>query len=60
MQELYRIRGPVSLRFIQHMEAVQQYEKEKSDHAGQRELKKLLKQLLCVFIQHLLVDEWKA
>ena len=60
IKELYRTRGPVALRFIQHIEAVQQYEKEKSEHAAQREVNKLLEKMLRPFIEHPLVDEWKA
>ena len=59
IEELYRTRGPVSLRFIQHIEAVQKHEKENSERRAQRELNKLLQKLLRPFIQHPLVAEWK-
>ena len=60
IQELYRTRGTASVRFVEHVRAVQQYEKEKSERAQQRELSMMLQKLLRPFIQHPVVDAWKT
>ena len=58
IEELYRTRGAVSLRFIQHIQVVQTHEKVKAERAEQRELSRKLQKMLRPRIEHPVVNEW--
>ena len=60
MKELYRTRGPASLRYVENIMRVQQYEREMAELEEQRKVAKMLQKGLRPRIQHPHVEEWKA